>query len=342
MCSKLKLSKGMTLFLSMLLILSCTHQKKNPESSQETNKTTSSGIQYNDLRQDSVNVSVVYNSADGGATWIRFDDGIPKDATVSSFLVMNDTIFAPTDFHGIYLIREGEMKWKRIDEDLPENVDINAIVNIKNILVIGTIRHGILISKNNGRNWNFPSVQINNVHVRCLHRKDTILFAGTDMGVYASADYGNSWKHIYKGVQVNGFTELSGKVYAALMNGAIVSADDGLNWKYIYEPHTLHDISNDGERLYAMTLGDGLKVSINNGLTWERVNSGLGTFNLYTFELKKFNNSLFAAHWIGIYRSDNSGMNWSLIKSGLPDSTAFTTLESTRNGLIAGIGLRKK
>jgi len=342
MSSKLKITKGMTLFLSLLLILSCTHQKNTPESSQETSTTTTSGFQYNDLKQDSVHVSVVYNSADGGATWFPYDDGIPDDATVSSFLVKNDMILAATDYHGIYSTREGEKIWKRIDEDLPQNVDINAIVNIENILVIGTISHGILISENNGRNWNFPSVQINNVQVRCLHRKDTILFAGTDKGIYTSADYGKSWEHIYKGVQVNGFTELNSKVYAALMNCAIMSDDNGLSWKYVYGPHTLHDISNDGERLYAMTLGDGLKVSINNGLTWERINSGLGTYNLYTFELKKFSNSIFAAQWIGIYRSDNRGMTWNLIKSGLPDSTAFTTLETTKSGLIAGIGLRKK
>jgi hypothetical protein len=342
MSSKLKKPKGMTFFLSLLLILSCTHQKNTPESNQETSTTTTSGFQNNVLRHDGVNVSVVYNSADGGVTWIPYDDGIPDDATVSSFLVMNDMILAATDYHGIYLIMEGESKWKRIDEDLPENVDINAIVNIENILVIGTISHGILISENNGKNWSYPSVQIKNVQVRCLHRKDTILFAGTDKGIYTSADYGKAWEHIYKGVQVNGFTELNSKVYAALMNGAIMSDDNGLSWKYVYGPHTLHDISNDGERLYAMTLGDGLKVSVNDGLTWESINRGLGTYNLYTFELKKFSNSIFAAQWIGIYRSDNRGMTWNLIKSGLPDSTAFTTLETTKSGLIAGIGLRKK
>jgi hypothetical protein len=77
-------------------------------------------------------------------------------------------------------------------------------------------------------------------------------------------------------------------------------------------------------------------------LTWERINSGLGKYNLYTFEIKKFSYSIFAAQWTGIYTSDNRGMTWNLIKSRLPDSTAFTTLETTKSGLIAGIGLRKK
>ena len=137
-------------------------------------------------------------------------------------------------------------------------------------------------------------------------------------------------------------TEVNNKIFAALMNGVIMTNDDGANWKYVYKPHTLHDISTDGKRIFAMTLGDGLKSSSNDGLTWERINNGLGTLNLYTFELKRFDNKIFAAQWYGIYTSQDLGNSWTIVKDGLPDSTAFTTLEVTKNGLIAGIGLRKK
>ena len=57
---------------------------------------------------------------------MSFDSDIPFDATVSSFLVINNEIFAATDNHGIYLIKDGGTVWKRIDEDLPKDVDINA------------------------------------------------------------------------------------------------------------------------------------------------------------------------------------------------------------------------
>ena len=71
-------------------------------------------------------------------------------------------------------------------------------------------------------------------------------------------------------------------------------------------------------------------------LTWANIQHGLGAVNLYTFELKKFHHRIFAAQWYGIYVSDDEGKNWSMIKNGLPDTTAFTTLEITANGLIAG------
>jgi photosystem II stability/assembly factor-like uncharacterized protein len=318
----------------VLCFFTCGSKKRQQENSEIELVKTSGPIQPT--------LSVIYTSADGGSTWIPFGDGIPNDATVSSFLIKDNKIFATTIYHGIYSITDGGMEWKRIDEDLPEKITINAISTIGNSVFIGTLSHGIMISKNNGKHWNDPTVQIKDTPIIGLHAKGNTLFAGTDNGIYRSLDHGNTWKHVWKGVQVNGFAERNDKIYAALMNGAVVKKADDSNWEYIYKPHTLHDISTDGERIYAMTLGGGLKKSNNDGLTWENINNGLGTLNLYTFELKKFGNTIFAAQWYGIYKSDNDGKSWSIIKNGLPDSIAFTTLEVTRNGLIAGIGLRKK
>jgi len=286
--------------------------------------------------------SVIYHSQDGGKSWKPFDNGIPQDATASAFLVLADRVLATTDYHGIYSIKEGESKWKRIDEDLPEKVDINAITSLGNSLIIGTLRHGVMFSDTNGKSWSSPASQTKISAVRGLHAIGNTLLAGADEGIYRSMDRGKTWNHVFKGVQVNGFTQKNDILYAALMNGAAMSVDKGVTWKYVYQPRTLHDISTDGERIYAMTLGGGLKKSNNNGQTWEDANNGMGTVNLYTFEVKRFNNKLFAAQWYGIYQSEDWGTSWSLIKNGLPDSTAFTTLEATRSGLISGIGLRKK
>jgi photosystem II stability/assembly factor-like uncharacterized protein len=326
-----------------LCLFGCVNQKDKLESNFDSVVTTTPPADYpaNIASQQST-PAVIYRSADGGMSWFSFATGIPDEANASSFLVIGDEIFATTDYHGIYSVREGEKQWKRIDEDLPKNTDINDIAFIGNTLVIGTQRHGVIISKNKGKNWSFPAVKINNTQMRSFYANGNALFAGADNGIHQLLDNGNTWEHVWKGVQTNGFTELNGKLYAGLMNGAIMSQDHGASWKYIYEPHTLHDISNDGESIYAMTLGAGLKKSNNNGLTWEDVNDGFGTLNFYTFEVKRYGNRLFAAQWHGIYTSANGGKNWMRISNGLPDSTAFTTLEVTRSGLIAGIGLRKK
>lgn len=322
--------------------VACTSREgKLMENHEQIAKTAGQTMQpeQDTVRQNTV--AVIYRSTDAGFSWTPFDNGIPRDATASSYLLTGDRIFATTDYHGIYSIREAETDWERVDEDLPEDIDINDIALTGNTLVIGTLRHGVLLSKNNGRNWSYPTVAINNTQIRSFYAKGNTLLAGADNGIHQSLDNGNTWQHVWKNVQTNGFTELSGKIYAGLMNGAAMSEDNGANWKYIYQPHTLHDISNDGESIFAMTLGSGLKKTSNNGLSWENVNDGFGTLNFYTFDVKRFGNRLFAAQWHGIYTSANGGKNWMRIKNGLPDSTAFTTLEVTTTGLIAGIGLRK-
>ena len=289
-----------------------------------------------------IKAEVIYRSTDKGKSWEPFANGIPKEATVNSFLPIGNKIYAATEYHGIYIIKDGASSWSRIGKGLPENTDINAIAVINNVFVTGTLKNGIFISTDSCLNWKQSNVPVNHTPIRCLLAFRNKIFAGADDGIYESMDNGNTWNQIYKGPQVNGFTVLNNKIYAGIVNGAIMTTDEGLSWKYIYQPHTLHDISNDGESVYAMTLGNGLLKSKNDGSTWENVNNGLGTSNLYTFEIKKYNKELFAAQWKGIYHSNNGGKSWQIIKNGLPDSTPFTTIETTNFGLIAGIGLRKK
>lgn len=280
---------------------------------------------------------IIYISKDTGRNWRPYANGIPKEATASCFVEKGNKIFAGTESHGVF-VDEGGNNWKSIRNGLPKGLDINTIEVTGDVIVIGTFGHGVFTSGDEGNNWTHRPGVLDGIQIKCMMRFGNRLFAGTDRGIFVSTDQGNTWQHNYGNVQVTGFTQHREKIYAGLVNGALVSEDAGARWQYIYRPYTLHDISNTGKYLFAMTLGDDLLKSDNEGVTWKKANEGLG--DRYTFEVKNIGNDLFAAQWTGIFHSTNEGDNWTVITAGLPDSTAFTTLEVTRHGILAGIGLR--
>jgi len=284
--------------------------------------------------------AVIYRSTDLGMTWSSFAKGIPENSTLSGIKQERNKIYVTTDYHGIFLSTNGQNNWQQLDSDKLNNLDINCIEVENNKLVIGTLRNGILISNDAGFNWSQAEVDIENNPIRAFIKSHDKLFAGTDSGIFQSTDMGNTWSHAFGEIQILGFTFLNDKIYAATQNGVLVCNGNPSNWEPIYEGDALHDIGNDGKYIYAMTIGQQLLKTQNDGELWENAQNGITRpANYYTNELKHIGQDVFSAQWIGIYHSSNNGNNWKKL-SGLPDSTAFSTLEITDYGIITGISIR--
>jgi len=204
---------------------------------------------------------------------------------------------------------------------------------------LGTLNRGILISKDGGINWS-PATRNINSSIRAFIKSDKRIYAGTDSGIYESVDGGESWSHVFGKLQILGFTSLNDKIYAATQSGALMKQDGSAHWHTIYGGDALHDIANDGRFIYAMTIGQQLLKTQNDGAVWVNAQNGIvRPPNYYTNELQHQGNNIFSAQWIGIYHSTNNGNSWRML-DGLPDSTAFSTLEITDFGIIAGISIR--
>ncbi|MEM6379174.1 MAG: FKBP-type peptidyl-prolyl cis-trans isomerase, partial [Bacteroidota bacterium] len=288
-----------------------------------------------------VTSAVLYRSQDQGKTWQEFSKGLPPTATISGLTVLNDQIWASTDFHGLFVSQRGEDNWQALHQGLPNRVDINTIIVSGANLVIGTLEQGVFFSSDNGQNWTKSKTDLSEIPIRAFIQTENQLIAGTDAGFYASGDHGLSWTHQFGNQQILGFTKLNNKLYAAAFNGALMSKDGGKTWDYIFQKDALHDVSHDGTYVYAMTLGQALQRTRDDGITWEIANDGMGTYNLYTFELEYIQDRQYVAQWIGIYKSENHGNSWQLVDGPWPDSTAFATMELTSYGLLAGVAMRK-
>jgi len=284
--------------------------------------------------------AVIYRSIDMGNSWSPFASGIPLEATLSGIQQFENKVYVTTDFHGVFVSVDGDGNWRSIASEEIRDLDINCIQVVANRIIIGTLNQGIYISQDEGITWKQTESEINNHPIRAFNKIGNSIYAGTDSGIYRSDNYGDTWIHEYGKLQILGFTALGNNLYAATQNGVLTKTISSKKWKSIYDGDALHDIGNDGTYIYAMTIGQQLLKSKNNGDSWENAQSGIPyPVNFYTNEIIHSGNNIFSAQWIGIYHSIDNGESWEIIED-LPDSTAFSTLAITDYGILAGISIR--
>jgi len=150
-------------------------------------------------------------------------------------------------------------------------------------------------------------------------------------------------------------------LYIGPANGGVwKSTDGGVNWT----PLTDNEVSmamgsiaidptntnmiyaGTGEATYsgASYYGRGLLKSIDGGNTWTNITSGLPSssyFSRIKIRPGHSNELLAALGNSGLYRSTDSGMNWTLLAGGRVDDVLFTFTGDTAFAVGSGIGLRR-
>ncbi len=140
-------------------------------------------------------------------------------------------------------------------------------------------------------------------------------------------------------MQVNGITALDGSIFIGTNQGIFTNAEDQKNWKPILANRSIHNISSDNKVIYAMVYNE-LLSSVDKGQTWRNIQQGLPA-DLYTFNVIKNGNFLFAGQWDGVYRKDNALDTWKSYSKGLPEKFAITNMKLF-NGIIVVTGNERK
>lgn len=274
----------------------------------------------------------VYLSTDNGHNWQKVSKGLPAAAVINDFAYHKGVYYAATNAYGIYVSKDQLRSWQPAAKGLPDGIKVDAIEGMDDLLVAGSNQHGIFISVNNGASWHAASNGLTNLTVRCLYMYEGAIVAGTNDGIFISRNKGDNWQQVFSGKQVNGITSLHGKLYAGIGKGVLLSADNGRSWQYIHNEYTLHNISSNGEYVYAMCYGPVVLRTKDEGRHWEKADAGFP--NLYTFQIQKTGTRLLACQWDGIYKSENCGNRWEKSSKGLPLNAAFTELLVTTDGAI--------
>ncbi len=150
-------------------------------------------------------------------------------------------------------------------------------------------------------------------------------------------------------------------IYIGPANGGVwKSTDNGVNWLPLTDDQpsmSMGSIAIDpsnpniiyagtGEATYsgASYYGRGLLKSTDAGATWQHITAGLPSSSYFSRIKIRPNNPtqlLAALGTSGLYRSTNSGLNWTLLLSGRCDDVVFTFTGDTAFAVGSGTGFRR-
>lgn len=191
------------------------------------------------------------------------------------------------------------------------------------------------------------------VDVWGLANKDSIVFAGTEIGfqapgyVFRSTDFGVTWDTLtglpYAGGWSFAFSD-SVLIAGSFGWGIYLSSDLGNTWTVpdsgIASNENVHQVLKHKSYVFAATVvsGNGILRSSDNGRRWIAVNTGLPVTSYLS--LAANGNDIYAgtAFTGEVFRSTDDGMNWFSASNGLPINSMVASLAARDTNVYAGLG----
>lgn len=316
----------------------------------------------------------IYKSTDGGQNWSAVNTGLETlvatvgglitdlaiDPLNTQILYMTTQVPDPTtgyysddSLSGIYQSTDGGAHWTESVTNMGFAHVIVDPTNDQNVYAGGA---GLYRSTDGGKTWNQDSgatVQ----DVLAIDPGNSQHLWGVDFvnGLDQSTDQGASWSPVSAG-DASEFSNIvtdpvsPNNVYIATVNfGLLKSIDSGTTLAEsddgIYGVAVQEMFLGKEGALYIASQGSGVMKSINNGIVWTSINTGItslyGTAGISVFSLAQDPaqyKTLYAATQGGLFKTIDGGANWSLLNNGISDADTEAVAVDPTNGSNLYIG----
>lgn len=284
----------------------------------------------------------LFRSLDGGIHWTHLSAGVPDHPGVFVADVLDGDLVVGTQDGVFRSANDGatwEPSWQGATGIGGGSGTIYAFEKLfVSVGAMGSLTDGIYATDDQGFSWSPAVVPPVNCQSTDFARDDDVLYAtlyGADRGVAASFDGGATFNltdpdwsnssvltciHVHEGV-----------VLAGSWEGIYRSGDGGENWSLNSGTGVVFDLVSHDGAVFAGLYPGGVLRSVNAGLTWSPVNTGLDP-NTRINSLAVFDGTVFAASNNGtVFRWDGAG--W--VDTGY-DSGIVYTLVAAAGNLVAG------
>lgn len=193
------------------------------------------------------------------------------------------------------------------------------------------------VYRSNGKNWENVSSNLTADAVWSITSSNNVVFAGTNKGVYSTANDGAKWNDAgLTGKDVRSVVSYNNSLYAAVWGeGVFSSADNGASWTAVNNGLNCAEVQslviNDKGELFAGTFGGGVFTSANNGAEW--TNTNLGYSFIWSMNLASDGSLYAGTYGSGVYVMTASSNTWKQVNSGL-DAKYIYSVTSDAKGNV--------
>ena len=307
----------------------------------------------------------IFKSSDSATSWDLYSTGLTNTdvLSVAFAATATSTLFAGTNGGGVFISTDGAATWTADNSGLG-NMVINRIAidpttdTTRSIAYAGTanglFNRSYTTPPGSWGSWSARDTGITtpaNVQAIAIVNANgsfpsTTLYAGTDYGVFRSANSGAAWSPLSSGLLRGRAITIHPtdptQITAGFGSGGIFhSTSRGDSWApsmngltNLFVKAVIHDPTTPAT-MYAGT-GAGVYKTTDSGATWNTMNTGLSNTNVRWLAIDpNAPHALYAATGGGVFKWDSVGSTWGAFNTGLTNLDV-NTIAFYNTSLYAG------